>query len=147
MATPRPSGLTSSNYTLTFNTGLLAITKASLFITADNKSKIHGTIDPGFTASYAGFVSGETPTVLGGTLSFVRTTGAPTILPLTVTTSNVVITWTAVSNANYRVQFKPVLTATSWTDLAGDVQASGGTALKTDIKTTTNRFYRIQVLP
>jgi hypothetical protein len=34
-----------------------------------------------------------------------------------------------------------------WTDLLGDVLASGSLASKTDPKTTTNRFYRIQVLP
>ena len=55
--------------------------------------------------------------------------------------------WTAVSNGNYRVQYKSSLTATNWTDLVGDVTAFGTTASKSDISTTANRFYRVQVLP
>jgi hypothetical protein len=58
-----------------------------------------------------------------------------------------VITWSAVSNATYRVQYKGDLSVTNWTDLIGDVLAGGSTASKTDLKTTTNRFYRVQMLP
>ena len=75
------------------------------------------------------------------------TAPAPVILPLVVTATNVVITWSAVSNGTYRLQYKPFLNATNWTDLIGDVLSSGSTASKTDIKTTTNRFYRVQVVP
>ena len=96
-----PSGLTSANYAITFNTGTLTITAP-----------------------------------------------APLILTLTSAgTNNVVITWSAVSNATYRVQHKGLLSITNWTDLAGDVVAAGSTASKTDLKTTTNRFYRVQVVP
>jgi hypothetical protein len=95
-----PSGLTGSNYAITFNTGTLTITAP-----------------------------------------------APVILPLVVTATNVVITWSAVSNGIYRVQYEPFLNATNWTDLIGDVLSSGSTASKTDIQTTTNRFYRVQVVP
>jgi hypothetical protein len=62
-------------------------------------------------------------------------------------TPNVVITWSAVSNVSYRIQYKSDLGATNWTDLIGDVLASGSTASKTDLRTTANRFYRVQVLP
>jgi hypothetical protein len=96
-----PSGLTSANYAITFNTGTLTITAP-----------------------------------------------APLLLPLTrAGTTNIVITWSAVSNGTYRVQFNPVLNTTNWTDLAGDVIATGNTASKTDTMTTTNRFYRVRVLP
>jgi hypothetical protein len=175
-----PSGLTSGNYAITFNTGNLSITRAPLSVTADAKTKTFGTADPSFTVSYAGFVNGETPTVLGGGLAFTRAPGetvgaylitprgltstdyaitfnagtltitapAPMMLPLTrVGTTNIVITWTSVSNATYRVQYNPVLRATNWTDLVGDVIATGSTASKTDILTVTNRLYRVRVLP
>ena len=175
-----PNGLTSANYTITFNTGSLGITKAALSVTADAKSKTFGTTDPVFTAAYAGFVNSETPAVLGGTLTFTRVPGetvgaylitpsgltnvnyaitfntgtltitapAPLMLPLTrVGTTNIVITWSAVSNGTYRVQYNPVLNTTNWTDLIGDVIATGSTASKTDAMTTTNRFYRVRVLP
>jgi hypothetical protein len=95
-----PSGLTSSNYAITFNTGILTITA---------------------------------PT--------------PVMLPLLVTATNVMITWSAVSNGIYRVQYKPFLNATNWTDLIGDVLSSGSRASKTDLQTTANRCYRVQVVP
>jgi hypothetical protein len=96
-----PSGLTSANYAIAFNTGTLAITAP-----------------------------------------------APLLLSLTrAGTTNIAITWSAVSNGTYRVQFNPVLNTTNWTDLAGDVIATGSTASKTDTMTTTNRFYRVRVLP
>ena len=173
-----PSGLTGGNYNITFNTGALTISTATLSITADSKFKTFGTVDPVFTATYAGFVNSETPSVLTGTLSFARTTGegvgnypvtpsgvsganyaivfntgtltiippAPLILPLTVTGPNVVVTWAAVSNGTYRVQYKSDLGAGNWNDLVGDVTAIGPTASKTDPRTPTNRFYRILVL-
>ena len=175
-----PSGLTSGNYTITFNAGTLAITTVALSVTADTKTKTYGEADPVFTVSYAGFVNNETPAVLGGTLAFARATGesvgsylitpsgltsgnyaitfnpgtltivapSPVILPLArAGITNIVITWTAVSNATYRVQYKSDLSAANWNDLLGDVTASAGTSSKTDIMTTTNRFYRVQVLP
>ena len=175
-----PSGLTSGNYTIAFNTGTLTILKAALSITADAKTKIFGAADPAFTATYSGFVNGETPAVLGGTLAFTRAPGqnvgsylitpsgqtsgnyvitfntgtltitapAPLLFPLAlVGKTNVVISWSAVSNGTYRVQYQPVLNATNWTDLLGDVTATGSTASKTDSLTTTNRFYRVRVQP
>jgi hypothetical protein len=81
-----------------------------------------------------------------GTLTIVAP--APVLLsPTRSGTTNIVITWTSVSNAIYRVQFNPVLGTTNWTDILGDVTATGSTASKTDILTTSNRFYRVQVLP
>ena len=175
-----PSGLTSGNYAITFNTNSLAIIKAPLSVTADAKTKTFGAADPAFTVSYAGFVNAETPTVLGGALGFTRVPGEtvgtylitpsgltsanyaitfnpgtltivappPVILPLArLGTTNIVIAWTSVSNGIYRVQYNPGLGTTNWADLVGDVTATGSTASKTDIMTTTNRFYRVQVLP
>ena len=173
-----PIGLTSGNYTIAFNNGTLSITRAPLSVTANSVSKVFGTTDPAFSASITGFVDGDTAASLGGTLAFVRVSGegigsyaitpngltspnysisfnngtltitapAPTVFLPVVTKTNVVITWSAVSNATYRVQFKANLNAT-WTDLAGDVVATGSTASKTDVPTTSTGFYRILVLP
>jgi hypothetical protein len=72
----------------------------------------------------------------------------PVMLPLTfVGAEGVVVTWSAVSNVTYRVQYKPDLSAAIWTDLVGDVTATGATASKTDIRAATQKFYRVQVLP
>ena len=43
-----------------------AVAKASLAITADNKTRVFGAADPLFTASYSGFVNGDTLSVLSG---------------------------------------------------------------------------------
>jgi len=96
-----PSGLTSGNYAISFNSGALTIVAPP-----------------------------------------------PVVLPLARTnTSNIVITWSAVSNATYRVQYKSDLNTAIWNDLNGDVTANADTASKFDIATATNRFYRVQVVP
>ncbi|MFO1512637.1 MAG: MBG domain-containing protein [Verrucomicrobiota bacterium] len=169
----------AANYSIAYATGTLTVNRAALSVTADAKTKTAGAADPIFTASFAGFVNSETPALLGGTLIFSRVPGesigsylitpsgltsgnyaitfnpgtltitapAPQMLPLTVNGSNVTISWNAVSNGVYRVQYKAALDTTNWTDLAGDVIATSGVASKTDPRTSTNRFYRIQVMP
>ena len=54
----------SPNYTITFQKGSLTVNKKALTITADNKEKYQGLALPAFTASYNGFVNGETSAVL-----------------------------------------------------------------------------------
>jgi hypothetical protein len=64
------SGLSSQNYSIEFVEGSLAVTPAPLTVTAEAKSKIYGAPLPFFTAMFDGFVLGETPDALGGTLKF-----------------------------------------------------------------------------
>src|SRR5262249_50349556 len=47
---------------------------APLTITASNASRVYGAADPAFTVNYSGFVLGQDPSVLGGTLSIGATT-------------------------------------------------------------------------
>ncbi|MBI2925210.1 MAG: hypothetical protein HYY24_05845, partial [Verrucomicrobia bacterium] len=79
----------------------------------------------------------------------VNVVARPTILSVAAATGSVTLTWTALAGTTYRVQYKPGLTAADWTDLSGDVPASGSTAEKTDsaLGSITQRFYRIQVVP
>jgi hypothetical protein len=74
-----PSGLTSSNYAITFVNGTLTITPAPLTITADDQSMVYGAPLPNLTASYAGFVNGDTPASLTTpvTLSTSATSSSP----------------------------------------------------------------------
>ncbi|MFQ6603908.1 MBG domain-containing protein, partial [Flavobacterium sp. C3NV] len=58
------SGAVSDNYDFTYVNGNLTITKALLTITADDKTKVYGTVNPTLTASYSGFVNGDTATNL-----------------------------------------------------------------------------------
>ena len=61
------------NYTVTSVNGTLTINPALLTITADDATKILNAPNPAFTASYSGFVLGEGPDVLSGTLSCTTT--------------------------------------------------------------------------
>jgi hypothetical protein len=81
-----------------------------------------------------------------GTLTVIS--AQPTILSLTgAGTSGVVITWSAISNFTYRVQYQPNLNPTNWVDLAPDVTATNGTASATDNPGgAAQRFYRILVV-
>ena len=53
----------SSNYTLTVDTALFTITQRELLVTADDKTKVYGSPNPELTASYNGFVNGDSATV------------------------------------------------------------------------------------
>jgi len=57
------------------------------------------------------------------------------------------LTWTAVSNTTYRVEFNPSLNSTNWNALPGDVTSLTTTTSKLDVLTPSNRFYRVRVLP
>jgi hypothetical protein len=106
----------------------------------------HG--NPPAVLTYPGVAQTGLLPVFAANFQFKLVVPAPMILPLArLGTTNIVITWTAVSNAIYRVQYNAILNTTNWTDLVGDVAAAGGTASKTDSMTNTNRFYRVQVLP
>ncbi len=54
------SGAASSNYTFAYQSGTMTVTKASLTITASSHSVGFGDDIPAITASYSGFVNGET---------------------------------------------------------------------------------------
>ncbi|HWS26621.1 MAG TPA: MBG domain-containing protein, partial [Xanthomonadales bacterium] len=88
-----------ANYTVTTNAAPGTIMPASLVIAADDKSRPVGTPNPPFTASYAGFVAGETAAVLDGTLSFLTaatTSSAPggySITPFGQTSGNYAIAY------------------------------------------------------
>jgi hypothetical protein len=62
--------------------------------------------------------------------------------------TNVVITWTSVSNSVYQVQHKTNLASANWTDLSPTVTATGSTASYTDHPADARpRFYRVALLP
>jgi gliding motility-associated-like protein len=55
---------TATNYTITYVDGDLTVNKASLMITADDKTKFYGATNPLLTATYSGFVNNESVDVL-----------------------------------------------------------------------------------
>ena len=70
-----PSGLTSSNYDITFASGTLTVNKAALTVTAAADSKTYNGLaySGGNGVTYAGFVNAETVAVLAGTLTYTGT--------------------------------------------------------------------------
>jgi len=93
------NGATAANYAVTFQNGTLAVSKAPLTITADDKTKTQGTVNPAFTASYAGFVNGDTVASLDTAVSF--STTAKTTSPV----GSYPITPKSAKDANYTVTF------------------------------------------
>jgi len=95
-----PGGRTSTNYAITYADGTLTIGQAPLTLTAANFSKTYDgqAYVGGNGVTYAGFVNGETESVLGGTLTYGGTSqgavnlGSYTIIPGGRTSSNYAIT-------------------------------------------------------
>ncbi|HWQ33421.1 MAG TPA: MBG domain-containing protein [Blastocatellia bacterium] len=101
------------NYNVTLTNGKLTVGKATLTITADNKSKVFGAANPAFTVSYSGFVNGDTASVLTGTLSLTTTATANSA------TGTYPITPAGVTAANYAINFvNGTLTVTAATPTA-----------------------------
>jgi glucose/sorbosone dehydrogenase len=71
----------------------------------------------------------------------------PVFSAIESTNGTVTVTWQSVPGQKYRVQYVSSMPAASWSDLAGDVTATGVLASKADAAGATNRFYRILVLP
>lgn len=72
---------------------------------------------------------------------------APLLLAPEISGSNFKLSWTTVSNITYRVEFNADLTPSNWMALPGDVIGLSNTASKLDSLMTSNRFYRVRVLP
>jgi hypothetical protein len=126
------TGATDTNYAITLVNGNLAVTPAPLTITAQNTNKVYGATLPAFTATYFGFVNGDTfaslttPVLLGTDATQSSPAGPYTITAsgatysnytiafvsgtLTVTTKT--ITVTAQNSTKAYGQALPIFTAT-----------------------------------
>lgn len=77
----------------------------------------------------------------------VASLGPPAITSITNNGSNVTLTWQSVPGWNYRLQYKTSFDAPDWTDVSGDVTATGITASKVTAGVEAARFYRVKWLP
>src|SRR5204863_11732 len=68
--------LSATNYTFSFVGGTLAVTHATLTVTADPKSKVYGAGNPSLTYTITGFVNGDPGTVVSG-VAGCNTTATP----------------------------------------------------------------------
>ena len=82
---------------------------------------------------------------LAGTLPKDATSALKVLPNPAVGTGSVTVQWSAVSGKTYRLQFKNSLSDVSWSNIAGDVTASGATVTKVDSAATnpSGRFYRV----
>jgi hypothetical protein len=71
----------------------------------------------------------------------------PVLLTPQLVGSNALITWTATSNVTYRLQHKTEAGITNWTELPDNVTTTSNTASKLDPLTSSNRLYRVRVMP
>jgi hypothetical protein len=88
-----------SNYTITYQGANLRILRRSLLVKAGNASRSYGQTNPVFTVTYAGFVTGDGPSSLSGTLVF-TTAATPTS-----TTGTYSISPSGLSSPNYSINF------------------------------------------
>jgi hypothetical protein len=71
----------------------------------------------------------------------------PMLLTPELSGSNVNVTWTAISNITYRLEFTSDPGLTNWNAFPGDVTSLSNRASRADSLTTSNRFYRVRVIP
>jgi phage terminase small subunit len=85
------SGVVDTDYTFNYVPGSLSVTTASLTVTADSKTKLYGAALPALTASYLGFVNGDTASSLTTQPNFSTTaTAASPVATYPITTSGAV---------------------------------------------------------
>ena len=104
------SNTTAGNYIITVDTGTITITKRTVTVTADNKSRTYGENNPTFTATYEGFANGETEDYVRNTQH--KLTGYPEITTTATSTSpkgsDYVITLTTGTLSATNYDFYPV---------------------------------------
>jgi autotransporter-associated beta strand protein len=82
----------TANYNITYTAGALTVNKATLTVTADDKTRVYGDANPALSHTITGYVNSQDATSAG-------ITGAPTISTTATATSNV-NTYTITSAAN-----------------------------------------------
>jgi len=70
------SAAADNDYTISYVTGTLTVTLATLWITANNQTEIYGAALPTLTASYTGLVNGDIPASLSTQPTFTTTATA-----------------------------------------------------------------------
>jgi hypothetical protein len=93
------SGASSTNYTISYLAGTLTVTPAALTITATSTNKVYGAPLPALTASYSGFVNGDTASNLSA--QAVLSTSAAAASPA----GSYPITASGASSTNYAISY------------------------------------------
>ena len=124
------SGAVDGDYTISYIAGALTVTAAPLTITADNQTKVYGAALPTLTASYSGFVNGDTSASL---------TTKPTLTTTATASSHVAgspysITASGAVDSDYAISYVPgslTVTGAALTITANNQSKVYGAALPT----------------
>jgi hypothetical protein len=134
-------GNSGNNYSVsTVASAAGVINPAVLTVTADNKSKMHGMPNPPLTASYNGFVGGESASVMS----------SPVVLDTTATTTsgagNYPITAGGAAAANYTIEYvNGTLQVNSAPQLAGaSTSVNGAKQFVVSWSTITGQTYQLE---
>ena len=84
------------------------IEKASLIVTAENKTMNYGGTVPEYTYTVTGYVNNETSSVLGGTVSYTvkNSSGTEVTISKTTNAGTYTITPSGLSSSNYNITYK-----------------------------------------
>ncbi len=118
-----PSAALNPNYSISFVNGTLTVTPAALSITADDASRLFGQANPTFTASYVGFLNGDTTNNLTTqvTLATTATISSPV--------GSYPITASAAAGTNYNITFHAGTLTIGQTTTSGTLASSANPAL------------------
>jgi hypothetical protein len=96
-----PSGLTSTNYTITDQTGTWTVSRKALTIKANNASKVYGSPNPAFAATPTGLVSGDSL----GSANFSGVLALSTPATTASAVGEYPITPSGLTSSNYTISF------------------------------------------
>ena len=94
--------IAATNYSFNFVNGAMSVTPAPLTIKAEDKSKQYSDPIPAFSSAYTGFVLGQGPADLAGTLSFTTSPSANALSPA----GNYAIVPSGQSSSNYAITYQ-----------------------------------------
>ena len=109
----------TSDFNNTTASVLINVAPAPLTVIVNNVSKVYGEPNPGLTVSYNGFVNGDTPSSLGGNISFnTMATSASDVGSYDVTVSGLSASDYAITYANGSLSVSPAAQTISWSNPA-----------------------------
>jgi hypothetical protein len=117
----------------------------SIFNGANGASPL-ATLAPGNDGNFYGTTFEGGPSGGGGTIF--RMVDAPFINAITAFNRIVTLTWSSFPRGTYRVEYKPLANAPSWTALVPDIVATTDRTSVTDnVGFAALRIYRVRLLP
>jgi hypothetical protein len=122
------SGAIDPNYTITYVPGTLTVTPAPLVIPANNAAKVYGAAMPALTASYRGFVNGDSTARLSPGPALVTTASASS----PVVPGGYAIVAMGASDPDYAISSQPgtlLITPATLTITANNASMVQGTAV------------------